>query len=306
MARSLAALFVLSLAGRAQASDGQGAAATAQALYEEGRRLVAEGHAHEGCDKLAESNRVDPAVGTRFYLGDCYERIGRTASAWALFLEVATASKLRGHTERENLAKSRALALEGKLSRLTIVVDAPAKDESVRRDDIEVGRAAWGIAVPVDPGEHAIVVNAPEHKPWTSKVVVPADGGMATVRVPRLVPAPQADTGRAEPSDTRALGLIFGGFGLAAMGVGVYAGTRAIAKNSDSKEHCVANVCDAAGKSLRDEAITAAWIANGSVALGAIATGIGAYLFFSSSPKRESSPVTVGFGPSSVSLAGAF
>lgn len=302
----LGTLAVMAMARASAAQESQQAAA-AQVLYDEGRRLVGEGRAAEGCAKLAESNRVDPAVGTRFYLADCYERVGRTASAWAIFLEVATASKLRGHAEREALAKTRATALEPHLSKLTILVDASDEGERIHQDGVALGRASWGVPIPVDPGVHTVTAEAKGRTSWKGTVTV-AQGGAATLRVPPLSPAavelsPETqDTGR---HTGRTVGVGLGAVGLVAVGVGAFAGAQALAKNSDSKALCDGNRCSPEGKTLRDESISAAWVSNVSMAVGGLALAAGAYLFFTSSPsKRANTQLNV--GRSAFLLGGTF
>src|SRR5260221_11014313 len=61
----------------------------ARTLFDEGRKLLADGKYDAACPKLEESQRLDPGTGTLFNLADCWEQIGRTASAWARFLEGA-------------------------------------------------------------------------------------------------------------------------------------------------------------------------------------------------------------------------
>jgi hypothetical protein len=46
-------------------------AAGAQALFVEGRRLVAQGQYAAGCEKLDQSEKLDPAPGTLINLADC-------------------------------------------------------------------------------------------------------------------------------------------------------------------------------------------------------------------------------------------
>jgi hypothetical protein len=197
----------------------------------------------EACPKLEESLRLDHGMGTQFNLAHCWEKLGRTASAWALFLDVAAAARAGNQPERETAARERAKVLEAKLARLRIDVPEPSRDMQIDRDGQDVGRAAWGTAMPVDPGKHTITVSAPGKKDWTSDVEVPATNRTVSVKVPALTdaPLPQPVTQvsessaseapvEAEVTDTRRDGggsngqtvaaFIVGGVGLAAAATG--------------------------------------------------------------------------------------
>ena len=80
-------------ASPAGASDSPADKAAAQSLFEQAKRLMNEGNYAEACPKLEESQMLDKGMGTQFHLASCYEQIGRTASAWALFVEVAAAAR---------------------------------------------------------------------------------------------------------------------------------------------------------------------------------------------------------------------
>src|SRR5262245_23511913 len=70
--------------------------AAAEALFNHAKQLVKEGKLSEACPKFEESLRLDPGIGTLLYLADCQEKAGKTASAWARFLEAAAAAKAAG------------------------------------------------------------------------------------------------------------------------------------------------------------------------------------------------------------------
>jgi hypothetical protein len=160
--------------------------AAAQALFADAKKLMAAGKYAEACPKLEESQRLAPGIGTQFNLATCYESLGKTASAWSLYLEVAGASKAANQLDREKVARQAAAALEPKLSRLTITVSKSAPpDIEVKRDGAAVGKAQWGTAIPVDPGEHKIAATAPGKKPWESTITVDKQG-TKTVEVPAL------------------------------------------------------------------------------------------------------------------------
>src|SRR5262245_30897133 len=142
--RSLVVCLVALTVGASRPAGAEATAsekATAQALFDEGRKLASSGRFAEACPKLEESLRLDPGIGTRFHLANCYERAGRTASAWTTFLEVAAAAKEAKQPEREKVARDRASALEPKLSRLTIVAGGKGAEAlEIRRDGVTVGR----------------------------------------------------------------------------------------------------------------------------------------------------------------------
>src|SRR4030095_15910449 len=93
--------------------------ASAEALFDEALRAMKEGKYAEACPKLENSQRIDPGVGTLLYLGECYEKIGRTASAWATFREAASQAEAGGQTKRAKAARERIAKLDSKLSYLT-------------------------------------------------------------------------------------------------------------------------------------------------------------------------------------------
>src|SRR5580698_2670520 len=98
---------------RAQSSSDQ---AAAEALFKQGRDLMASGQYAEACPKLAESERLDPAPGTLLNLATCYERNGQVASAWVTYKEAATVARKADQPERAQLARRKAAELEPKLS----------------------------------------------------------------------------------------------------------------------------------------------------------------------------------------------
>jgi serine/threonine-protein kinase len=214
----LAALPVLLATADARASD----PAAAQALYDEGRRLLAEGHVDEACPKFQESQRLDPGLGTKFHLADCLQRQGRKASAWSLFREVAAEATTRGQGPRARVARERAEALAPWVTKLAIMPHDAATSPGflLLRDGVEVDRASWGTPVPVDPGTHLIAAQAPGKERWIFQVDVAPEQTIVTVDVPALadlaqpppappLPPPPAIATRPAPvrRETRAIGV---------------------------------------------------------------------------------------------------
>ncbi len=172
----------------AKAGPDSSQVALANQLFDDAEKLMGSGHATEACPKYAESQRLDPQLGTLLHLGACYVKVGKTASAWASFKD-ATDMAARKHDEREAVSRQYLSVLELQLSRLSIevAVDAPPSIE-VKRDGEPFGRAAWGSPMPIDPGPHVITANCIGYKDWQTTIDVPAVASTARVSVPRLEP----------------------------------------------------------------------------------------------------------------------
>ena len=252
----LVASLVLAGAERAEA---QSDSAAARALFAEGRTLMEKDKYEEACPKFEESLRLDPGMGTQFNLAHCWEKLGRTASAWALFLDVAAAARNASQPQREAAARDRAKALEPKLSRLRIDVGKPTGEMKISRDGTDVGRAAWGMAVPVDPGKHTVEVSAPGKKTWSDEVDVPTAPRTVSLSVPELeeapLPAPPPSittaSGNAPPVEADVAprsgggsngqvvaGYVVGGVGVAGLATGLIFGLKSQSTNSKAEELC--------------------------------------------------------------------
>lgn len=285
LALSIAFVAAASLvAGPALAAQADEAAA--EALFLEGRRLLEQGKYEEACAKLAASQKASPAVGTLLNLGECYERLGKTATAWAVFREAIEAGERAGRPDRAALARTRADALAPKLARMT--VSAPkVEDLVVRRDDVPLEAAALGVALPVDPGEHRVEAAAPGRRPW-SGVVTAVAGETVEISIPELerdasAPAASEDDG----ATMRTLGLVAGGVGLVGLGIGTFFGLSARSKWHEAQEqHCVGTICDPEGGRLAEEAKSSGNVATVAFVLGgaAIAGGIALVLLAPSRP----------------------
>jgi hypothetical protein len=293
--------------------------ATAQALFDQGKHLASAGKFQEACSKFEESQRLDPGIGTQFHLASCYEQAGRTASAWTLFLEVASEARAQKQTDREKVARGRAAALEPKLSKLTISVSDAAKaaDLEVKRDGVSVGAAQWGAPLPVDPGSHTITASASHKQAWRTTVEVAPSGGSATVTVTPLRDAPAAappiavtqpsaapPSVEAPSSGRRTSALLLVGAGTLAMGTGGVLGLLAKSKFKSAWDdgHCDDAGCDPIGSEIQQSAMRRGNVATVVFVSGAVFTAAGAVLWLTA-PKAE---VKMGLSPKEIFVRGTF
>jgi len=176
-------LFCCAGAAHAQATD----QSIAEALFQEGRKLLDDHRYAEACPKFAESQRLDPGIGTLLNLATCHELEGKTASAWAEFTQALGIATREARSSAQQLARTHLYALTPKLSK--IVISVPAENEvpslEVRLDGHLIGKPAWGTAAPIDPGPHTVAASAPGKKEWSSEVMFPPSEPK-TVLVPLL------------------------------------------------------------------------------------------------------------------------
>jgi hypothetical protein len=282
--------------------------AAAEALYELGQKLSKDGNYAEACPKLEASNSLDPGVGTLLLLGDCWEKAGKVASAWATFKDAAALARSHDDTERANIGELRATALRPRLTYLEFDVSAEARVPGfeLRRGGATIAQGSWGVPLPTDPGTYEIVARAPEHESWRSTLEVPArldaplvvtvpalraSAPAALGPLPRPVaaePAPRRD--HAAPVDDGTPGSGQRLFGLLGFGAGAAAGVAggvltylAAKKNHDSKSDCRdndPNLCTPAGVKARDDAKNLATLATVFAVSGGALAAAGVTLFF--------------------------
>jgi hypothetical protein len=302
-----------------------GDAATAETLFNEGKRLSDSGDYAAACPKLAESYRLDPGGGTLTALAVCHESQGKTASAWAEFIQVASDARQAHRADREKFAKQRIAALEPKLSKLTVMVDPSAAGISgleVRRDDVVLGKPTWGTAIPVDPGDHTIEARAKGKETWSTHVKLGDSADAQNVTVPALDDAPAAPsapetstpdkdksdeskpTSEAPASDAstgssqRVVGLVVGGAGLALAAVGAGFGASALSNASSANQSCPNSTCDIqAGLNAENSAKSAALISDVMFGGAIVAVGVGLVLYLTAPHASQSAspPATESF-----------
>jgi hypothetical protein len=262
-------------------------AAKADALFREGRALLTKGEYATACPKLEESYRLDPAPGTGINLGDCFEKVGKVASA--LLAYQAAFGLLRASDPRVAPVKQEIAALEKRTPYLTIQLagDAPRETHLLR----DGRKAKVGARSPVNPGRHAIVVSSPGRR--TSRLTITlaeAEARTVTVNVGEPVDVETSATGtpttsvprgtehkevRKEPpsdgSTQRTLGYVLGGVGVISLTVGgIFFGlAKSVSKDCASTPDC---------KQLTDDEQSKLDKATGAGIVGAVALAGGVAL----------------------------
>jgi hypothetical protein len=286
----------------------------AAALFQEGREAAKKGDHAGACPKLAESYRIDPAVGTLLNLADCNEHLGKVATAWQLFQQAI--EHLPNHDDRVPMAKKRIAALAARLSRLTLVLAAGAPaGTKVIRDAAELAPGSLDTPLPIDPGAHEVIVKAPDREDRRFEFTV-AERETKRLELEPGPPTPPPTPTQPEPgmSPMRLSGIIVGGVGIVGLAAAIGTGLALPGKQRTIKLHCgppvhPANVCDAvgfeaaqAGKTL-SAANTAAWV----VGIAATSAGVGLVVLGGFLPKRDSAlQLTVSPGLAGASIEGRF
>jgi serine/threonine-protein kinase len=296
---------------RAQTSEDK---AAAEALFQAGRDLMNAGKYDEACPKFEASQHLDAGLGTLLFLGDCYEKAGKLASAWATFREAESIASGRSDQARGQIAKTRYSALEPRLSKLWIKV-ADGNDAAivVKRDGEPIPKESWGVALPTDAGDHLVEAAEPGKKPWSKTVNVAGEGANIPVEVPLLepepvtasappapIPAPKAATEPVAPppapndgSTQRILSYVAGGIGVVGLGLGTYFSVHAGSQKDDSLSHCrkdQPNLCDQTGVDLRRQALSSADLATAFMIGGGVFLASGVVLFLTAPSSRSEAP----------------
>lgn len=274
---------------------------TAEVLFNDGVSLMKDKKYDAGCPKIAESQRVEPRPGTLFTLAECLAQQGKLATALARYEEYlrvfsrmseAEQGKQRG---RDAIAKQQRAALKSQIPqlRLTLPKSAPPGTKVVK-DDVELGSAALGTWLPVDPGAQIIVVEVPDG--GTKETRVDLKAGAKQDVLLELPPAaathplpPPPPAKRAESNNT--LGWVALGIGGAGFITSAVTGILVLGKKSTIDDNCNGSACNAEGKSAADSAKTLALISTVGFAVGVVGVGGGTYLLVSGGSNARSARI---------------
>jgi tetratricopeptide (TPR) repeat protein len=304
--------------------------AEAEALFEDGNRLMADGKVAQACDAFEASNRVEPRAGTLIMLGVCREQNQQLASAWSAYKDAL--GRVRDPRKRD-LAQAKANALEARLSYLTVSVadDSRVDGLTITRNGKPFDAMLWNRALPVDGGDYVIAGRAPGHEAWQTTAHVPLEGAKLSVEVPRfkeltkLIPPPTPPSAEpvrlapapppspapiaTEPRDTpastglftarRKVGVAAAGAGALIAVAGVVLGQSAKQKQHDAFQRCPepAMPCLQADQSnaLISASHTRALEANIAFGVAAAAVITAGVLWFTGAPMSE--PSRIGVAP---------
>ena len=237
--------------------------------------------------------------------------------------------------KRRNTAVGRATGLEKGLARLSITLapSAPA-DAVVKRDGVTLGAASLGLATPVDPGRHVVLVAAAGHESRETEVVLRAKEQKSIVVEAGAEGAPPATAADTKPSpsttgksstesDTHTASVSLErrtpivsyallGVGALGIGAGTYFGLAALGARKDASALCpdVGGVrrCTAAASGPLDRDKRYSLFADISIGVGVVAAGAGLYMLLK--PQHAEPATTAGFMPlpggGEVQVAGRF
>ncbi|MBX3230906.1 MAG: tetratricopeptide repeat protein [Labilithrix sp.] len=263
------------------------------AKFNEGRALVKANNYAEAVDKFKESVALKPASGTYLNLGDCYEHLGRYASAMEAFEKALELAADNNQPDREKEASDRAGKLQPMVSSITVT--SAVKDAKVTVDGAP---ATLGQAFSVDGGLHVVHVELSCKRPKDIPVTVAMKSDTQTVAIdpatldpdPSCASQPPSREGMSRP---RFFSYVMGGAAVLSLGIGVAMGIVASSRQDDLEGLCASypTGCAPARKAQIDEkydqassaatASTVAFIA----AVAFLGAGIGLYVF---SPEWQS------------------
>jgi hypothetical protein len=282
----------------------------AEALFRNGKQLMKDGKLAEACVAFEGSERAEHNVATILSLADCREKNHQYASAWALFLQADSQTRTDPSKAVLNkTAKTRALALEPRMSYLTINVPDESRiaELVVTRDGTPVDRAEWNRAIPADGGDHVVAGKAPGHESWSTTVTLKPEADKQAVEVPRFKALPEivnkpAQNALVQPlrradepdplTTRRKIGLGVAAGGVVAAGVGIFFGLDARNLRNEAVATCPPSACTLAAaadaQDKNDRARSHALYANLGFGIAGAAVTAGVVLWFIGKPESPS------------------
>ena len=273
-------------------------AAQSPAELERGRSLFRQALSMEvagdwagALSRLEQVARIKTTPQVRFHLARCKEHLGRLTEALGDYRLAEYEASQTNAVELGDIGQARQ-ALELRVPKLVVTLSPDLAQASVELDGIALGETRLGKDIPVDPGEHQLLVRMPDGQSFVrsvslaetaaEKVELNAPTGFVSVPTKTKVkavpiePAHRFETSRTSHTPTWA--WVAGGVGAAgAISAAVfwYVRERAI---DDLNNGCGAdNVCPTSLKSTQTRGEQASIAAPVALGVGLVGLGLAAY-----------------------------
>lgn len=298
------ALIAVVLAGSTTVAHAD-AKSEAILLFDQGLKEMKAGQFEKACNSFERSIATYSDSGTKGSLARCYEKLGRLASSWKLWRELADLAP-SGDLRRD--AAAQAAKLEPKIGRYVIKLTNPPPDLAVTINGSPT--KLTDVPVPIDAGGVIVRAYAAGRKDWSTELSA-TDGSVLTIEIPELAKADVAVRKDPDvikppppppppPSHTRkyvGLGLV--GVGAGAIVVGTVFGFKANSAFQDAQDLCGGSVdnciADRVGdaQSKVDDARSAGTLSTVMFVAGTAAAATGLVLYLTAPKATETRQLTV-------------
>lgn len=279
-------LCIALLAGSSSAY-GQTSEAKAEELFNKANELSEQRKYDEACPLLAESQKLDPRPSTLYALADCEREGGKPASAVEHFkaylkeYEGMKGDVRKRHDQRANSSRSFIKTLEPQIPSLKVSFPGGIPNEFVLTiDGKNIDRVNLDKDLPVDPGDHEIIVQVPGRTDSEQRVTLALKEKKAIdLVVGPETPPPDEGQDKAQGMHPRKkVGFILLGTGAAGLVFGGVMGGLAVGKKNIVEERCRGLNCDAEGIDAVNQGRTFGNLSTVGMAAGGVLAAVGAVL----------------------------
>lgn len=288
LATAIALTVVTTRSGVASAAPSAAERETARRLMDEGKERTRAGEKERAVEAYQKAHEIMKVPTTGIALAKAQVSVGHLVEARDVALEVARMPRENGEPSIFERARKEAKELEAHLKPRIPTVRIVVKGGPATRVSVDGGEVAsllLGEPVAMNPGKHSVVARNADGVEKRGDVEL-GERDAKEIELTLPVPAPavvvapvpstaraggaSADTSAERRRTTAANVLVFGGLGLAVVGlaVGGVTGALTLSKAGDVKTQCANGVCDPTAKGDLDSANSLATISTVGFAVG--------------------------------------
>lgn len=162
-------------------------AAAARALFAEGVACADQQAWDCAADRFGRAHALRPSPVIAYNYGHALVELGRLTEGAEMLRQAAREGSAQVRADAQRIVAE----LEPRLGRLTLEVSGPLERATVRIGQTELPAELFGIAQPIDPGEHEITATRDGEVVASTRVTI-AEGGAAeaSLAIPDLPPEP--------------------------------------------------------------------------------------------------------------------